>query len=195
MDTYQAILKRRSIRRFKQKPISYRSLIKLVDAARLAPSAANLQPIEYIIVDDKKVVDKIFPYLRWASYLGDKGAPEENRRPSAYIVVSINKEKCQFPQYAQADLGAAIENILLCAVEFGLGSCWLGAINKEEIAKILFVPENLSVEYVIALGYPDEKSRIEEFKENHKYYKDKNNVMRIPKRSIRQILHRNKFRN
>jgi len=193
MHLYNAILKRRSIRRFKQRRLSYKILIKLVNVARLAPSAANLQPWEFIIVDKKQIVDKVFPYLRWAGYLGDKGAPEKGRRPVAYIGVLINKQKCKFTQYAQADLGAAIENILLVATQAGLGSCWLGAIDRGEIAKILSIPRNVTVEYVIALGYPDEKSKAEQIKRDHRYYKDKNKLMHVPKRKISEILHRNKY--
>ncbi|MBL7198289.1 MAG: nitroreductase family protein [Candidatus Omnitrophica bacterium] len=191
MSAYTIIQKRRSIRRFKQRAVSYKTLIRLVNAARLAPSAANLQPWEFIIVNKKPLVDKIFSHLKWAGYLGDKGAPEEGRRPSVYIVVLINKHKCKFPKYAQADLGAAIENMLLAATEIGVGSCWLGAIDRKAIAKILSLPRNVAVEYVVALGYPDEKSKIEPMKKNCKYYKDKKNIMHVPKRRFLDILHRN----
>jgi len=97
MNVYNTILKRRSIRRFKQKPITITVLKKLVDAARYAPSAANLQPLEFIIVNKKKLVDEIFPLTFWAGYLGDKGAPEEGRRPVAYIAALVNSKKCKKP--------------------------------------------------------------------------------------------------
>ena len=193
MSVYTIIQKRRSIRRFKQRTVSYKTLIRLIKAARLAPSAANLQAWEFIIVNKKLLVDKIFPHLKWAGYLGDKGAPEEGRRPTAYIVVLISKHKCKFPKYAQADLGAAIENILLAATETGLGSCWLGAIDRKAIAKILSIPPRTIVEYVIALGCPDEKSKVEPMKENIRYYKDRKGTMHVPKRRFSQILHRNRY--
>ena len=193
MSIYKTILKRRSIRRFKQRPIGYSVLKKIVDAARFAPTAANLQPCEFIIVDKKSVVDQIFPYTRWAGYLGNKGAPVLKKTPVAYVSVLINSSKCKKPKYAQADLGAAVENMLLVATELGVGSCWLGAIDREKIARVLSVPKNVSVEYLVALGYPDEKSKTLTMKKSHKYYKDKQGRMHIPKRRLSWILHHNKY--
>jgi len=191
LTVYSAVKKRRSIRRFKKKRIPYFILRKLVDVARLAPTAANFQPLEFVIVDKKKLLDDVFQHLRWAGYLKKKGAPEEGRRPVAYIVVLVNKNRCKFPQYVQTDLGAAAENILLTAVEEGLGACWIGAMDKKKISGILQLPKFLSAEYTIALGYPDEISKIEVLKRSHKYYKDKNAVMHVPKRKISAVLHRN----
>jgi len=190
---HQIILKRRSIRRFKQKPIALATLKRLVDAARLAPSAANLQPIEYIIVSKKSLLEEIFQFTAWAGYLGDKGAPEEGRRPVAYIAALVNSKRCKKPKYAQADVSAAIENILLVATELGIGSCWLGAINRQEIAKLLSVPKYVSLEYLVALGYPDEKSIHEPMNRTYKYYRDKAGVLHVPKRPLLKILHLNKY--
>lgn len=92
MDIYELIKKRRTIRRFKQKEIPLELLEKFVDMARIAPSGANIQPLEYIIVNDKKIVDEIFPLTGWAGYLGKDGVPPEEKRPVAYIVVLINND-------------------------------------------------------------------------------------------------------
>lgn len=193
MSIYQIIQKRRSIRRFKQKPITLATLKRLVDAARFAPSAANLQPWEFIIVNKKEVVGKLFGFTRWAGYFGKEGAPPEGEQPVAYITVLINLDKCKKPKYAQADVSAVIENMLLLATEMGIGSCWLGAIDRENIAMLLNVPKNVTVEYVVALGYPDEKSIAEDMKRSHKYYKDKAGVMHVPKRQLKSILHLNSY--
>jgi nitroreductase len=168
-------------------------LQRLVDAARFAPSAANFQPIEYIIIKNKDIVERIFQFTGWASYLGDKGAPEEGRRPVVYIAVLVNLKKCKKPKYAEADVSAAIENILLMATELGLGTCWLGAINRRQIARILSVPKYVYVAYLVALGYPDETSKAELMKKSHRYYKDKKGIMRVPKRPLEEILHVNKY--
>lgn len=193
MSIFKIISKRRSIRRFKQKSASLSVLKKLVDVARYAPSAANLQPWEFVIVNKKDKVKEIFQYTRWAGYLGKDGAPIEGRQPVAYIAVLINSKRCKKPKYAQADLGAAVENILLMATELGIGSCWLGAIDHRSIAHLLKVPKQVTVEYLVALGYPDEKSVSELMKRSHKYYWDKNRVMHIPKRPLNRILHINKY--
>ena len=192
MSTYETILKRRSIRRFRQIPISYRILRKLINAARLAPSGANLQPCEFIIVNKKELVDGIFLTLRWAAYLGKKGAPSLQEKPTAFIVALFNKGVRQL--CGAADIAAAVENILLVATEEGLGSCWIASIDKLRIRKILNIPRNYSVEYVVALGYPKEKSVIEDFKKDQRYWRDKRGLLHVPKRRLKDILHRNRFR-
>lgn len=190
MDIYEIIMKRRTIRRYKQKPLSRELLVKFIEMARVAPSAANLQPLEYIIVDDKTVVSDIYPNLGWAGYLGKDGPPPEGKRPVAYIVVIANKE---INSNYQHDSGAAIENILLCAAYEGIGSCWIGSINRKNVRKILEIPENYIIDSIIALGYPDEKSVIEKADKSIKYWKDEKGIMHIPKRKTEEILHLNRF--
>lgn len=191
MDIYEIIKKRRTIRRFKQKEIKYELLLKFVDMARIAPSASNLQPLEYIIINKKEVVDKIFPNLGWAGYLGKEGPPPEGKRPVAYIVVIVNKN-IQSSSY-QYDSGASIENILLSATYEGVGTCWIGSINRKNVRNILKVPENYLIDSIIALGYPDEESVIEEAKGSIKYWKDKKGIMHVPKRKLHDIIHFNMF--
>ena len=89
MDVYKAILLRRSIRRFQQKQIPIKLLKKFVNAARLAPSAANLQPLEYFIVNDKNLCSEIFGTISWAGYIKPKWAPSPQERPVAYIIMLI----------------------------------------------------------------------------------------------------------
>ncbi len=191
MDIYEIIKKRRTIRRFKQKEIPIEILKKFVDMARIAPSGANMQPIEYIIVNDKKIVDEIFPLTGWAGYLGKDGPPPEGQRPVAYIVILINKTiNSPTPEY---DVGAAVENILLSATYEGIGTCWIGSINREKLKEILEVPEIYKIDSIIALGYPDEESVIEEYKGSVKYWKDEKGIMHVPKRKLEDILHYNKF--
>lgn len=191
MGIYEVIVKRRTIRFFKKKRVPYSILIKLVDAGRLAPSASNFQPWEFIIVDKKEIVDKIFPTLRWAGYIEPFGTPPPGKRPTAYIVVLVNRRIIK--KGGIADISAAIENILLLAAEVGLGSCWIGSVDRNQVRKILGIPKYCSIEYVIALGYPDETSVVELYKGDHRYWKDKNGTMHIPKRPLNDILHHNYY--
>jgi nitroreductase len=191
MNVYNAILKRRSIRSFKQKRIPFVILKKLINAARLAPSAANLQPCEFIVVDKKYTIKKIFPTLRWAGYIAPYGNPRYGKEPVTYIVVLINKKKKALN--AEADVAAAVENILLVAAGEGLGSCWLGAIDRDKIKSILKIPKYCEVKYVIALGYPDEKPQVERLKGSIKYWKDKRGALHVPKRSLEEVLYRNRY--
>lgn len=191
MNIYRLILKRRSIRNFKQKPLSLKFLKKLINAARLAPSGANLQPLEYLCVNDPAVCGQIFQELAWAAYISPKGTPKEGQRPIAYILLlvnlSIRKESYQY------DIGAAMENMILTALGEGVGSCWLGSINRPRLSRILNVPPDFLIDSVLALGYPNEDPKLEKLKDSYKYWKDSNHRLHVPKRNINNIIHVNKF--
>ena len=186
---YRAIINRRTIRRFKEKPISKHILKKLINAARLAPSAKNLQPLEFIIVTNKEICAKVFAHIGWAGYLAPYGAPPAHKQPVAYIVVLVNNAKAE-PRFAAYDVGAAIENILLSAWELGIGSCWIQAINRQNLKKILKLPGHYWLDSVIALGYCAEKSVIESFKGSVRYWKDKKQALHVPKRNLKQVIYK-----
>lgn len=192
MSTYELALKRRSIRRFKNIAIPYDILEKCVNAARLAPSAANLQPLEYIIVDDEKLLPKVFDTLKWAKYIASAGNPPPGHTPMAYIVVLI-KIGVGYKNLENFDAGLAVENMILVALEEGIGSCCLAAIDTHRLRELLNIPEDYIISLVLALGYPDESHVVEEFKGSPKYWKDKDNVLHVPKRALREILHKNNF--
>ncbi|MFB3896438.1 MAG: nitroreductase family protein [bacterium] len=191
MKAYEAITTRRTIRRYQQKPIDEKILKKLVNAARLAPSAANLQPCEYIIATDKPVIDQIFPCLKWAGYIAPAGNPKEEERPVAYLIVLLNRNWRK--EGGEVDAAAAIENILITAMEEGIATCWLGAIDRDKLRQVLNVPEYCAIDSVVALGYPLEKSVVEESDDTVKYWKDDTGLFHVPKRKLQTILHRNKY--
>ena len=92
MDVYEAVTKRRAIRRFKDKPVPYDILEKCVDAGRLAPSGRNHQTCEYIVIDDPQVLPDIFENIGGSVKLPpDKGGPLPANQPKAYIIILINK--------------------------------------------------------------------------------------------------------
>jgi nitroreductase len=191
MQTQEAIRRRRSIRKFQPKKIPQSLLLSLVDAARLAPSAANLQPLEYIIIDDNEIKEKVFPHTKWAGYIAPEGTPEEGERPAAYILILVNRKiKSRWEGH---DVGAAAQTILLLATSMGLGSCWLGAINRGKIRTILNIPSHYKVDSLIALGYPAQECVVEEVKDSIKYWKDEEGRIHVPKRNINDILHINKY--
>ena len=191
MQVMEIIKGRRTIRKYKQERIDPAILKDLVDGARLAPSAANRQPLEYLIVDDPEKLDKVFETLSWAGYIKPEGDPKEGEQPVAYIIVLINKEVGS-PRPAK-DAGAAIQNILLGAYAYGIGSCWLGSVDRKKLRESLFIPEKYEIDDVVALGYPAEESVWEEEKGSTKYYKDENKVLHVPKRKLDSILHYNKI--
>lgn len=192
MDVYDVVLKRRSVRRFKQKPIPMDTLKKLVDAARVAPSAANLQPLKYIIVKKKDLVKQVFTTLRWAAYIAPKGNPPEGQRPVAYIVV-LADTKISKKGY-EIDVGTAVENIVLMAWNKGIGSCLIGSIDKEQLRNLLRIPRHLEIALVIALGLPNEYPVMEEMTDTIKYWRDKSGVHHVPKRRLEDIMYINGFK-
>ena len=193
MGTYETIISRRTIRKFKQEKIDPKILKKIVNGGRLAPSAANLQPLEYLIIDDEDLKKKIFPNLAWAGYIKPKGDPGKGERPTVYIIILADKKINPAPEM---DIGASVENMNLIAGEEGIGCCWIGAFKKKKINEIIDVPENLSVELVLAMGYPLEKPVPEDIEKGSsiKYYKDASGTLHVPKRKLEDILHLNRFK-
>lgn len=191
MSVYDTVLKRRSVRCFQAKSVPFASLKKLTNAARLAPTGANLQPCEFIIVDKGATVNKIFPTLKWAGYIQPLANPPEGRRPAAYIIALINNRK--HPLMAEADVSSAITNILLVAQDEGLSSCWLGAIDRPKIRKILNIPRHCEIRYVVALGFPAERPKIESMRGSVRYWKDTRGRLHVPKRALKEVLHRNVY--
>ena len=193
MNIYETIISRRTIRKFKQKKIDLKLLEKLVNAGRLAPSAANQQPLEYLIITDQTLKERIFPNLGWAGYIKPEGNPIKGEEPDSYIIILVNKEISIRPD---RDIGASAENINLAAEEEGIGCCWIGTLKREQIAKILEIPGNFSIELVMALGYPSEKPIYEDVRKNSsiKYYKDSSKTLHVPKRKLKDIIHINHFK-
>lgn len=187
---YEAILSRRTIRRFKQKPVDVKLLKKFVNAARVAPSAANLQPLEYFIISEKKLCARVFETLGWAGYIKPKWTPDESEQPTSYIVILVRED---LNKYYKWDVGLSAENIMLVAEEENIGSCILLNINRKKLRDILGIPDSLYIDSVIALGYKSETAIMEDMVDSVEYYRDENKVLHVPKRKITDILHINKF--
>ncbi len=198
MDVYQAVTQRRSIREFKDIPVPYEILERCVNSARLAPSAANRQLVEYVIVDDEKLLPGMFDAVAsWFGVARPKEGWPPGRRPKAYIVSLINLEA-----YAERgvgrtnalyDVGLAVENIILVAEEEGLGSCAITGFNPNRLRWVLNVPDKYKTALMLALGYPDEMPVLEVATDSIERYMDDKGVRHIPKRELKDILHRNRF--
>ena len=188
MDFEEIIYKRRTIRRFKQESISKEILQKLIDFARVAPMGSNIQSLEFITISDPIIREQLFLLVNWAASLPKKERnPEEGRRPTAYIIVLVNTK---IKKNADFDVGAAVENILLGAVNYGLGSCWMGSIDRNGIRELLSLPDFYDIKHVISLGVPDEESFMESYKDSFKYWKDENGNMHVPKKSLKDTIYK-----
>ena len=191
MSLYDLIISRRSIRQFKQEHVSRDILQKFINASRLAPSAANRQPLEFVVVDEERIRKEVFTCLKWAAYIAPEGNPKPGHEPVAYIVVLVNSEIRE--KGFEWDVGAAIENMILAALEKGIGSCWLLSVDREKLREILNIPENYKIDSVLALGCPDENPVIEDMKDSIKYWKDQAGQLHVPKRKLEDVIHFNKF--
>jgi nitroreductase len=134
--------------------------------------------------------EEIFPHLKWAGYIAPEGNPCKGERPASYIILVANP---RINKNFQHDFGAAAQNIMLVAHSIGIGSCWLSAIDRDQIRKVLNVPFEYEIDTLIALGYPKEKPMIEEAKDSIKYYKDSKGRLHVPKKSLKKIIHTNKW--
>ncbi len=184
-------MRRRTIRRFKQTPLSFDLLKRMVNAGRLAPSSANLQPIEYVAIDEPQLVEKVFTTLKWAGYISPEGNPPLGERPVAYLVILVNQKKSS--GCCQRDAAAAIENMILVALEEDIGSCWLGSIDRDALQNLLKLPEYITIDSVLALGYSNESPVIESMEDSVKYWKDKEGRLHVPKRVLGDVLFYNEY--
>ena len=182
------INRNRSYRRFDQDfHIDLETLRDLVELARLSAAAGNLQPLKYMLANDPEKNNSIFQHLGWAGYLKDWGGPSEGERPSAYIIVLGDTQICKS---FGCDHGIACQNILLGAVEKGLGGCMIGSINRERLRRDLNIPDHFEILLVVALGKPKETVVLEDVGADGdiKYWRDSEGVHHVPKRKLEDII-------
>ncbi|MEM3536303.1 MAG: nitroreductase family protein [Candidatus Bathyarchaeia archaeon] len=150
MDVFEVIEKRRSIRKYKPKPIPDKDLKKILEAGRLAPSGGNKQPWSFVVVTEPETKKALSIAANNQKFIADAGA----------VVVALGDPtsfpaKKHYVPYLQ-DPMIAIEHMVLASTALGYGTCWIGAFNQEEVKKILKIPENLAVVALLPIGVPDE---------------------------------------
>lgn len=147
METIETLKTRRSVRQYYGKKIEKNILEEIIDCARLAPSANNRQPWEFIVVTEKDMLTKIANAATYGSFIKNAGA---------CIVVCGKKDN----KHLLEDGSIASQNILLAAWDFGIASCWVAGWKRTynpEIIKLLGIPEDLEIVSILSLGYPGEK--------------------------------------
>lgn len=182
------VLHNRSYRRFDQSTrIDPETLHELCDLMRLSPSGRNAQPLKYMLVTSEDMCGKVFPTLGWAGYLKEWNGPEEGERPAAYVV--ILGDTAIASNYG-IDAGLSIQSLTLGAVEKGLGGCIIQTVRREELAKILDIPSQFEILYVVALGKPVEEVVVEPLKPDGdiKYWRDEQHVHHVPKRALKDLI-------
>ena len=155
MDVIEAIRKRTSVRKYKDKKIPEDMLMELIEAARLAPSGNNTQPWKFKIISDPDEIELLkdndifkqdFVYTAPALILC---CADPSKYPSHELDDSNNMR-------AIRDLGIASQNLVLRATELGLGICYVGWMNKPKVKELLKIPKEYIAPYVITVGYPAE---------------------------------------
>jgi nitroreductase len=187
-DFQDLVLRNRSYRRFDEShPVSRDTLLELVDLARRTPSAANKQPLKYVLSADPGTNAKIFPTLAWAGYLKEWPGPGPGERPTAYIVLLVDES---ITKDFWCDDGIAAQTIYLGAVARGLGGCMIGNLQREKLRTALAIPEHLRIRLVLALGKPAETVVLEPLPPDGdiRYWRDQKGVHHVPKRSLAEIV-------
>jgi nitroreductase len=142
---------RRSIRRYRPDPVPDEMVEQLLEAGRWAPSASNRQPWEFIVVRDEAIRQQVaqhaaFYFIKWAQ-VGE--AP-------LLIVLCGNARNPAYRRYLHEDVGLAGSQIMLQAKALGLGTCWIGALDRKAMADILKIPDHLEIVALLTVGFPAE---------------------------------------
>ena len=166
MDAIEAILSRRSIRKYSNKPINSDIIKQLLETAFSAPSASDRRPWHFIIIDDREILDAIPKFHPYSNML-------KNAKTAILACGDLHLEESE--GYLSVNCSAATENILLAAHAIGLGACWLGIYPRKEringIKKLIKLPEHIIPISLISLGYPAEyKTKEERYDENRVHY-------------------------
>jgi nitroreductase len=152
MDVAQAIRSRYSCRQYADKPIDKDTLRKILDAARQAPSAKNLQDWRFVVVTGKETKHKLAVAANSQTFIQNAGA--------IIIGCTVCQDTMRCGQtIGPIDLAIAMEHICLQATELGLATCWIGSFYPDQVRPIVGIPENITIVQLMALGYPADEPR------------------------------------
>ncbi|MBN1785888.1 MAG: nitroreductase family protein [Candidatus Methanofastidiosa archaeon] len=141
MEVMEAIKKRRSVRRYAKRKVEEDKLLRILEAARLAPSARNIQNRLYIVVEN--ITGDLVEACNSQGWISS----------SPVIIAGILDPTVN--RWADTDMAIAFEHMVLEAVELGLGTCWVGAFDESKVKSLLGVPGNMKVYALLTLGYPE----------------------------------------
>jgi nitroreductase len=153
MDVLEAIRTRRSIRKYKPIPIPEEKILTVLKAARLAPSAKNLQPWKFIIVRNEELKHKLIHACNNQKFIAEA--------PVVIVACALIDEAFGtmggYMSSYSVDLAIAVDHLTLAAVAEGLGTCWIGSFSEEKVKSVLGIPPDVRVVALTPLGFPDEK--------------------------------------
>ncbi|SNB47248.1 nitroreductase family protein [Geobacter sp. DSM 9736] len=167
MDALEAIRTRRSVRKFSSRPVEAEKLAAVLEAARLAPSWANMQCWRFVVVEDPEARAQLSQLSNVESYFAPRGY-KTNPAQKALAEAPVVLVACGVPgdsgdlrgqQYYLCDVGIAAQNLMLAAHAVGLGSVFVGVYDEEGIAEILDIPPEIRIVGLFPLGYPEGESK------------------------------------
>jgi len=149
MSLIDFIFTRRSIRRYEKKDIPEEVLAKIFDAGRQAPSAANKQPIHFVIVKDNEIKKEL-----------SKGLFNRFVKDAPVVIVGCaDVNSLLTGKWATVDASISMQNMVVASWTLGVGSCWLGDFNEKKVRELLRIPDKWKVVALVTLGYPDEQPK------------------------------------
>lgn len=180
----------RTVRRFQEdRKVEKETLEKLVELTRYCPSGRNAQPLRYVLISDSDECAKVYPCLAWAGYYKDWDGPEAGERPVAYLIQCLDTK---YGQNCLCDDGLQLEAITLGMRTLGLGGCIIKAFNSVKLIEALKLDGRYVPRYVLAIGYPAEKVKLEEMPDDDdadfKYYRTPDGIHHVPKRSLESLI-------
>jgi len=160
--TFQQLVKnRRSIRRYLERPVEREKILACIEAARLAPSADNVQPWRFLIIDDPelkaKFAQEVFSGIYFISKFAAKAPVLIMILARLDIIANRIGKQIQNIHFYLIDIGIAGEHIVLQAEELGLGSCWIGWFNIRKARKFLKIPRKYKIVSLMAMGYYEKR--------------------------------------
>lgn len=185
MDALAALKTRRSIRRFTQEPVAADKLAQIMECARFYPTAANLQPLKFLLLTDERVME-VLGHLRWAAYLPDY-LMEEKDLPTALILILGDKSIAKDHQFSA---GAAANQIMLAAHSLDVATCCLGMSDKTQsivLEQLKLDPVRFDAICFVALGNSTQISTAVDMEGSCKYWQDENGNFLVPKRTADEI--------
>lgn len=181
----------RSCRGFdRSRKIKREELLEMVDLARVTASAINKQPLKYFISNEDIITDKITDLVSFGGLLKELNLPYNGEEPPAYIVICHDKSIVEEQPIFMYEAGISAQTIGLKATEMGLAICIMGGIDPKKVKEELFLPDEMEVKLIIAVGKSLEKAEIKEVEsgESVKYYRDNDGVQIVPKRKLEDII-------
>lgn len=159
MDFMDLVKHRSSVRKYDARQVRREDINECLEAARLAPSACNSQPWQFIIVDNPELKSRLCKAMLSGIYSMNTFI---NDAPVLVVVVT-DKTKwlvkvCNAVRNTKVyliDIGIACEHFILRAAELGIGTCWLGWFNEKQVKKALDIPRSKRVDVIISMGYPE----------------------------------------